>query len=168
MSGLGFGTVFSDIAKYYNSIKTGGEAFSFSTSFHKDLATDVNALNNFSKAISNNVSKEEALKTQMASASIAAQNFAGKMQESGLSVNDFIKAQKYSAVSLAAQNKSLTNVRSLLDEYNSGLTTTGNVCENTGLAQQDFAKAVGESNKVAGSLAHPVDFRFIVNHVVLL
>lgn len=87
----------------------------------------------------------------MASASVAAQNFATKMQESGLSVNDFIKAQKYSAVSFAAQDKSLTNVRSLLDEYNLGLTTTGNICKNTGLAQQDFAKAVGESNKVAGN-----------------
>lgn len=87
----------------------------------------------------------------MTSASVAAQNFATKMQESGLSVNDFIKAQKYSAVSFAAQDKSLTNVRSLLDEYNSGLATTGNICKNTGLAQQDFAKAVGESNRVAGN-----------------
>lgn len=104
---------------------------------------DVAALNNFNKALQN-MSKREAFDTYMSSASMAAQNFAKEMHTSGLSVSDFIKQAKMLEVSMAAQNKSLANVKILFNEYNSG-------CKNTGLTQQDFAKAVGESNKSAGA-----------------
>lgn len=142
--GVELKTVFSDISKFYKEIKTGGEGFSFSESFLKKTANDVNKINQFSTAIKNGMLEKDALKTYMADASTEAINFAQNMKMSGLSVDDFIKQTKISAVSLDAQNTSLSAVRARLDEYNSG-------CKNTGLSQKEFAQAVGESNKVEGN-----------------
>ena len=87
---------------------------------------------------------KDGINAYLSNASAAAQVFGKKMIESGASVEDFVKQQKMSEVSLAAQSTRLSDVKNLFDEYNLG-------CKNTGLAQQDFVKAVGESNRVAGN-----------------
>ena len=80
----------------------------------------------------------------MVNASASAQAFALKMKETGASVDDFVKKQKMQEVALVSQNKSLENVRSLLNEYNLG-------CKNVGLSQQEFAQSIGQSNRVLGN-----------------
>ncbi len=66
-------------------------------------------------------------------------------------ISDFTKQQQMSRVSVIAQGKSLTNVRQLLNEYNSSLGATANRVTNCGFKQQDFTKAVQNSNVALGN-----------------
>lgn len=151
VSGFKIGNVFSEIAKKYSLVKNVGGGYSFNSDFVESLESDTVSLNKFNAAIASGVKKEKAFQLHMETASTAAQDFARNMNTTNLTVADFVKQHKMQQVSIDAQSTKLQNVRLLLDEYNSGLDTTGNICKNTGLAQQDFAEAVGESNRIAGN-----------------
>ena len=124
--------------------KNNESGFQFSKSFSDQLKADANAIHNYNNAINSGIEPTEALKIHMAGASSEAIAFAKSMQTTKAPVTDFITQQKMAQVSLTAQKTGLKNIKPLLDEYNSG-------CKNTGLTQQQFAEAVGESNKVAGN-----------------
>ena len=137
----------------FKTLKTEAKSFSFSTDFSKNLTRDTAALQAFQREMTLRPKQNinNAITKYLSNASLAAQNFAKDMTASGATIDSFVRQQKMAEVSFVAQNNSLKNVGALIKEYNSGLTTTGNICQNTGLAQQDFAKAVGESNRVAGN-----------------
>lgn len=80
----------------------------------------------------------------MSQASVAAQNFAKSTEITEESIASFTATQRKSEVATIAQNKSLSNVKVLLNEYNSGM-------KNCGLSQSDFISSVGESNAVLGN-----------------
>ena len=124
--------------------KNNESGFQFSKSFSDQLKADANAIHNYNNAINSGIEPTKALKIHMAGASSEAIAFAKSMQTTKAPVTDFITQQKMAQVSLTAQKTGLKNIKPLLDEYNSG-------CKNTGLTQQQFAEAVGESNKVAGN-----------------
>lgn len=96
------------------------------------------------------MSAEEAFNATMRGASIEAQNFANSLnavarseEEAAGALADFANQQAMSQVSMMAQNNSLSNVRLLLNEYNSGLQTCG-------LTQQQFIDSVAQSNSSLG------------------
>lgn len=132
---------------FYESIsidKDKKSSFQFSESFWNELHRDTDAIQKYNNAINSGIEPTKALKIHMAGASSEAIAFAKSMQTTKAPVTDFITQQKMAQVSLMAQKTGLKNIKPLLDEYNSG-------CKNTGLTQQQFAEAVGESNKVAGN-----------------
>ena len=86
----------------------------------------------------------------MREASIEAQNFATSLnavqrseEQAQVAVDSFAASQRMAQVSTLAQNQSLANVRLLLNEYNSGLSTCG-------LSQQQFIQSVAQSNGALG------------------
>lgn len=96
------------------------------------------------------MSAEEAFNATMRGASIEAQNFANSLnavarseEEAAGALANFANQQAMSQVSMMAQNNSLSNVRLLLNEYNSGLQTCG-------LTQQQFIDSVTQSNSSLG------------------
>ena len=144
LSGLRIGNIFGNISEYINKLRETTNGISLGDTFNNSISKDTIALNNFTKKFAECKSAETAFEATMKGASVSAQAFALKMHETGASVDDFVKSQKMQEVALISQNKSLTNVRGLLDEYNLG-------CKNVGLTQQDFVQSVGQSNRVLGN-----------------
>lgn len=130
-----FKSGFSGISAF---IKT--QDFSFSEVFSASLEKDTSALQAYAQALNNNVPSTEAFAQNMSSASKEAQEFAENNIVSAESIATFATQQKESSVAIAAQNKSLSNCKTLIAEYNSG-------CKTSGLTQGQFVSAVGKSNK---------------------
>lgn len=97
----------------------------------------------------------------MREASVEAQNFANglnavKVAEEELeakiktTTDQYAYNQKMVELSSIAQNKSLGNVKSILNEYNSEMAETG-------LKQEDFIKSVSQSNPVLGKYLSNVE-----------
>ena len=93
---------------------------------------------------------EQAFANTMREASVAAQQYAQNTNVASLSVDNFVTQQKMSQVSSLAQGKSLGNIKTLLNEYNSSLSATANGVTNCGLKQADFVNSVGQSNSILG------------------
>lgn len=97
----------------------------------------------------------------MREASVEAQNFANSLnvvkvakKELGAKIktttDQYAYNQKMVELSSIAQNKSLGNVKAILNEYNSEMTKTG-------LSQEDFIKSVSQSNPVLGKYLSNVE-----------
>ncbi len=134
------------------------EGMSFDTDFSQSLQTDTQALQTYIDKIKQNKSHQDAMALSMAGASQKAVEQAQALEgvstsvlKSGNYVNDFAMKQKLAEVSVIATDKSLRNCSSIINEYNSGLNTTNNICKNTGLAQSQLVDAVGASNQVMGN-----------------
>lgn len=93
---------------------------------------------------------EQAFANTMREASVSAQQYVQNTNVASLSVDNFVTKQKMAEVSSLAQGKSLGNIKTLLNEYNSSLSATANGVTNCELKQADFVKAVGQSNSVLG------------------
>ena len=111
--------------------------------FNTSIIKDTDAINNYVMALQSGMSQEQAFKSTMVEASVAAQTYANSVNTTNASVDGFKTYAAMSQVSLEAQNKTLGNVRILLNEYNSGM-------ENCKLSQDDFISAVGKSNSALG------------------
>lgn len=154
-SGLRITNIFSSTFKNIVAIFQQKQGIKFDSVFSESLQNDRTALLNYRSAINSGVSDTEAFKMTMTNASKEAQTFVQTLAQSGQSVNikaisDFTKHQKMANVTLQAQDTSLGNVRAMLNEYNSGMQSAGNVCANTGLTQAQFTASVNQSNSSLG------------------
>ena len=144
-SGLKITSIFSNTAKNIRAIFSKGftDTLSFDNSFSQSLTADETALLRYSLALKSKLSEQEAFNATMTKASTAAQEYARTVEITGASVSKFTTQQKMAELSLMAKNKSLTNIRAILNTYNTGLAETG-------LSQQQFVQSVGQSNVVLG------------------
>ena len=154
-SGLRITNIFSSTFKNIVAIFQQKQGIKFDSVFSESLQNDRTALLNYRSAINSGLSDTEAFKMTMTNASKEAQTFVQTLAQSGQSVNikaisDFTKQQKMANVTLQAQDTSLGNVRAMLNEYNSGMQSAGNVCANTGLTQAQFTASVNQSNSSLG------------------
>lgn len=122
----------------FAALKT-NSTFSFGTEFNAQLQNDIACINNFKAAVASGTPPVEALKNCLLTASQSAVEYATSMEASSLSTDEFATKQKMAAVTAKAQSKSLVTAKALINDYN-------NQCRNSGLAQTDFLKAVGQSN----------------------
>ena len=134
-SGLRITNIFSQA---FAALKT-NSTFSFGTEFNAQLQNDIACINNFKAAVASGTPPVEALKNCLLTASQSAVEYATNMEASSLSTDEFATKQKMAAVTAKAQSKSLVTAKALINDYN-------NQCRNSGLAQTDFLKAVGQSN----------------------
>lgn len=134
-SGLHITNIFSQV---FAALKT-NSTFSFGTEFNAQLQNDIACINNFKAAVASGTPPVEALKNCLLTASQSAVEYATSMEASSLSTDEFATKQKMAAVTAKAQSKSLVTAKALINDYN-------NQCRNSGLAQTDFLKAVGQSN----------------------
>lgn len=134
-SGLHITNIFSQA---FAALKT-NSTFSFGTEFNAQLQNDIACINNFKAAVVSGTPPVEALKNCLLTASQSAVEYATSMEASSLSTDEFATKQKMAAVTAKAQSKSLVTAKALINDYN-------NQCRNSGLAQTDFLKAVGQSN----------------------
>lgn len=134
-SGLRITNIFSQV---FTALKT-NSTFSFGTEFNAQLQNDIACINNFKAAVASGTPPVEALKNCLLTASQSAVEYATSMEASSLSTDEFATKQKMAAVTAKAQSKSLVTAKALINDYN-------NQCRNSGLAQTDFLKAVGQSN----------------------
>ena len=141
LSGLRIQSIFGQVGNQISAMfSTKAMDFSgFSTSIESDIA----AINNYIVALRSGQTQEEAFKATMVEASSAAQAYANSVNTASVSTNGFVRYAAMNKVSLEAQNKTLGNVKMLLNEYNSGMA-------NCKLNQADFISAVGQSNSALG------------------
>ena len=144
-------SIFSTIAHNIKAIFDKKSLINFGGGFEAQFQSDVIALENYITELNNGRSAEEAFNLTMRQSSIAAQEFANSLnatarseEEAAQALADFAARQSASQVTMMAQNRSLSNVRTLLNEYNSGM-------QNCGLTQQQFRQSVGESNSILGN-----------------
>lgn len=110
-----------------------------SSTFKDSLKADISALNNYKNELSKGAPTVDALDSIFKNASVSAREFAESGKFASQGVEAFIKQQKLAEVATVAQNKSLSNARSIIREYYSG-------CKNVGVGQKDFAAAVNQTN----------------------
>ena len=133
----GITTTFGQVAKSVNaSLSSINVNNGFSAFLDKD---DIQSLINYQGQLQAGVNKTQAWSACMVNASEAAQNTARSTEFLTGGLNGYIKSQQSAEISTLAQNKSLGSARALMKEYQSG-------CKTTGMAQQDFANAVKQTN----------------------
>ena len=125
------------------------------SAFQKGLQNDERCLRSFFSAMSGGTGYGQAFETTMKNASSGAQEFVRKLDTSNIDwknfdpsknthISEFTSQQKMLNVATMAHDKSLSNVSSLIKEYN-------NDCKKTGLTQKTFASCVGQTNSVLGT-----------------
>ena len=144
LSGLRIQNIFTGVANNIKSIFDKTARISFNGGFEAQFQSDVIAIQNYINQLNAGRSAEEAFAATMRSASIEAQNFANSLnattyseEQAAQALSDFTARQNASQISMMAQNRSLSNVRLLMNEYNSGMQTCG-------LTTQQFRQSVGE------------------------
>lgn len=144
-SGLKITSIFSNVANNVRAIfsESFTNTISFDSSFSQSLMADETALLRYNLALKSGLSEQEAFNATMISASPAAQAYAQTVDITGASIAEFTTQQKMAELSLMAQNKSLGNVRSMLNTYNNGLAQIG-------VSQQQFVQSVGQGNAALG------------------
>ena len=150
LSGHRITNIFSQVASSIRTALSSAQGVSFGSSFTASLTNDQIALQNFINELARGTPMEQAFANTMREASVAAQQYAQNTNVASLSVDNFVTQQKMSQVSSLAQGKSLGNIKTLLNEYNSSLSATANGVTNCGLKQADFVNSVGQSNSILG------------------
>lgn len=159
--GVKLKSTFSNIAKQIHAVFTNKSTIQFSNLFTQNIENDKAAIGNYIEAVNSGKSAEEAFSMTMREASVEAQNFANslnvvKVAKEGLgtkiktTTDQYAYNQKMVELSSIAQNKSLENVKAILNEYNSEMAKTG-------LEQKDFIKSVSQSNPVLGKYLSNVE-----------
>lgn len=122
------------------------------------MNNDIIAIKKYQNAVNSGKDANESLKVYMNEASQEAFDFAsklgfldGKLQLSNEQLIKYQNSLKGLEVTNIATNKSIMNCSSLINEYNSGLSVTDNICKNTGLSQKDLVSSIGASNQVLGN-----------------
>lgn len=150
LSGHRITNIFSQVASSIRTALSSTQGVSFGSSFTASLTNDQIALQNFINELGRGIPMEQAFANTMREASVAAQQYAQNTNVASLSVGNFVTQQKMSQISSLAQGKSLGNIKTLLNEYNSSLSATANGVTNCGLKQADFVNSVGQSNSILG------------------
>ena len=134
-SGLRIQNTFSQA---FSAIRS-NQGFSFSTNYASTLNADTIALNQYQAALQAGVPQAQAFANTMTMASQTAQNFALSTDMLTANTSQYLSVAAAQDVTLQASNRSLGNVKTLINEYNGGLKTCG-------LSQKQFVDAVGKSN----------------------
>ncbi len=124
--------------------KTNNEAIKFGDDFTNALNKNIGYINNYKNAVDGGMSKTEAMAKYLASASTEAKEYADSTNIAEIDTEKFAKSQKSAEIATIAQTKSLTNIRSIINTYNSGVDTLG-------LTTDEFNKSVKESNGSLGT-----------------
>lgn len=111
----------------------------------------------FRNAVNKGMAIDEAKIQYLSSAMQATRDYVNETNFAEQSQEGLKTAVTQSQVALVAQGNSLSNTRSLIAEYNSGLNTTGNVCKETGLSQAQFTQAVAQSRVGLGNYLSNLD-----------
>lgn len=140
VSGKRIVSTFSDIKSQIKLMFSNEIApFKFSDGFSTSLNDDIASLNNYINAVNNGATSGQAFEQHMLNATETAKQYAREIDVNSMSVKDFELQQKTSLISLTAQSKSFTNIKSLIDEYGTGL-------KNCGLNQGQFLNAIQATN----------------------
>ncbi len=140
--------------KITNIFKQTAEAIkgiSFSPDFNEQLEKDTSFLSDYISRLNNGDSPEKAFATTMQDASEAAKKYAKETKFAELNVKDFASQQKAAGVATIAQGKSLKNIKTLFNEYNSSLKESSDGVTACGLKQKDFVDAVSKGNASLGN-----------------
>lgn len=137
--------------KRFASATTNKDSYSFNSDFSNALKQDTDCMYQYIKAVNMGADATDALDKYMANASITAQNFVKNSPNFNVSaLNTYRKEQKQLEVTTFAQSKSLKDVSSLINEYNTGLNNSRQICDNTKLSQQELASSIGDGNRILG------------------
>lgn len=126
---------------FVNGLSTG--AFSYSSSFGKQLGEDVLALRSFQAEVGKGTDATIAINSAMQNASVAAKNYALNTKITSSSIRDYIVSQRQSQVSNVALGSSFKSQISIIKTYNNNL-------HKIGLSQDQFREAVSKSNPTLG------------------
>ena len=99
--------------------------FKFDNSFNSALDFDIKCLNDYNTALKKGLSHTEAFASTLTNASPTAQQFAQSCDGVKASVDKYTLTQKQAELATVAQNKSVKNVRCLINTYDGGLNTLG-------------------------------------------
>ena len=137
--------------KRFASATTNKDSYSFNSDFSNALKQDTDCMYQYIKAVNMGADATDALDKYMANASITAQNFVKNSPNFNVSaLNTYRKEQKQLEVATFAQSKSLKDASSLINEYNTGLNNSSQICDNTKLSQQELASSIGDGNRILG------------------
>jgi hypothetical protein len=125
--------------------------------FSVNLDKQTEYFTSFRNAVNEGMAVDEAKTQYLSSAMQATRDYVNATNLAEQSEEGLKTAVTQSQVALVAQGNSLSNTRSLIAEYNSGLNTTGNVCKETGLNQTQFAQAVAQSRTGLGNYLNNLD-----------
>ena len=141
--------------------KTGIEMsdnFTYDESFTEALQRDEMSLLNYSLALKEGHSEQDAFRMTMTEASKDAQDLALNVGVSGDSVARFTEKQKTMyQVTQQSAGKGLGNIRKILNEYNSALGENADGLTDCGLKQDEFTNAVNKSNASLGGYLKGLD-----------
>lgn len=124
--------------------KTNNEVIKFSDDFTTALSKNIGYINSYKNAVDGGMSETEAMAKYLASASTEAKEYAASTNVAEISTEQFARIQKSAEIATAAQTKSLTNIRAIINTYNSG-------ADKLGLTTEEFNKSVKESNGNLGT-----------------
>lgn len=124
--------------------KTNNEAIKFSEDFTTALNKNIGYINDYKNAVDGGMSETEAMAKHLASASTEAKEYAASTNVAEISTEQFARSQKSAEIATAAQTKSLTNIRTIINTYNAG-------ADKLGLTTDEFNKSVKESNGSLGT-----------------
>lgn len=124
--------------------KTNNEAIKFSEDFTTALNKNIGYINDYKNAVDGGMSETEARAKHLASAATEAKKYAASTNVAEISTEQFARSQKSAEIATAAQTKSLTNIRTIINTYNAG-------ADKLGLTTDEFNKSVKESNGSLGT-----------------
>lgn len=124
--------------------KTNNKVIEFGDKFTKALDTNKGYIQSYKDAVDGGMSTTEAMAKHLASASTEAKEYAASTNVAEISTEQFARSQKSAEIATAAQTKSLTNIRTIINTYNAG-------ADKLGLTTDEFNKSVKESNGNLGA-----------------
>ena len=113
--------------------------FDFSDGFEESLKRDISAIEEYKSKVHDGMSESEAMASSFREASAAAREYAESTNFANINIDEFTNKQRTAQVSTLAQNKSWSNVNTLISEYNTGLTRCG-------LSQEEYLSAIKQTN----------------------
>lgn len=129
---------------FNNSLSNISFGINADSNFKEMLANDMRALFDYRDALKAGIPETEAFSMHMTKASASAQDYAKNTDVLSDGVLKFARQQKTANITLQAQDKSFSSVKSILNEYNTG-------CKNTAMSQEDFIKSVSSGNAALGN-----------------
>lgn len=142
-----FKSIIGDIKTVLSDNTTG---VSLGNGFNTILTEDETALRNYQAQLSAGKTQTEAFEATMLKASNTAKDYALSTNTIGFSVDGYRQALVTTQVTQIATNKSLSNCKQLINEYNSAIGTQNGLTKTAGLTQQEFTTAVNNGNARLG------------------
>lgn len=142
-----FKSIVGDIKMVLSDNVTG---ISLGNDFNTILVEDETALRNYQAQLTAGKTQTEAFEATMLKASDTAKDYALSTNTIGFSVDGYRQALVTTQVTQTATNKSLSNCKQLINEYNSAIGTQNGLTKTAGMTQQEFTVAVNNGNARLG------------------